>query len=229
MYYIAILDDDKNFGNQLAGNIKTQWKEVHVEVYTDYRNLYIKNLHAIFIDIEFDNMPKNGFQIANEIKELNRDIFVIFVSSHSKYAFDGYKYTPFRFLNKKEMQDQLKEAMTALIDTLDQNNKKINLIDIYGEHVLVPINNIIYAYKEGNYMIIQAHEQYKIRTSTKGLLMQLSDKFFSPSRGEIINLKYLTKYDLAHSILILENDKKFILSREHKKDFIKILSDGNLL
>ena len=229
MYNIAILDDDRKFGDQLAENIKTKWKEVYVEVYTDYRSLCIKNLHAIFIDIEFDNMPKNGFQIANEIKEYIGVIIVIFVSSHSKYAFDGYKYTPFRFLNKKEMDDQLKEAMSALIFTLDEKNKKIALINTYGESVLVPVNQIIYAYKEGNYMIIQAHDQYKIRTSTKGLLLQLNDKFFIPSRGEIINLKYLIKFDINTSTLILINNKKFILSRDKKKAFIKIISDGNLL
>ena len=68
-----------------------------------------KHYDLILSDIE---MPKmNGMELAGYIKSYLPQVFIIFITSHIKYAIDAYELSIFRYVPKNMITERLKPAL----------------------------------------------------------------------------------------------------------------------
>ena len=105
MYHIAIVEDEATFIEQLIEYLHQFEEENHVEfkvsvfqdgaeILKDYKNEY----DAIFFDIE---MPKvNGMQAAEQIRDMDDDVVIMFITNMAQYAIQGYSVGALDFVMK---------------------------------------------------------------------------------------------------------------------------------
>lgn len=105
MYHIAIVEDEKEFREQLEEYLKRYEEENHVsfhismfadgtEILEDYKNEY----DIILLDIE---MPKmNGMDAAELIREKDEDVVIMFITNIAQYAIRGYSVGALDFVMK---------------------------------------------------------------------------------------------------------------------------------
>lgn len=223
MYDIVILDDDERFGNKLKHDIGKFLPNDTVQVFQRIEELP-KTYNVLFLDIELDNMNKNGFEVANELRK-DRDVKVIFVSSHEDYAFDGYLYDPYFFISKSRLDTYLPKVMEKLMRDYHSENRQIQLLYDRCLDVSVPIANIQYAYREGNYVEVNAGTIYYSRTSIKRFQELVdNDDFLLPSSGYLVNINYIKEFQKDNMKVIMTDGKEIPISRDNFREFIRKIS-----
>lgn len=123
MLKIAICDDEKAFLNENAEYIdeimKSHAIEYSLDLYQDCKELYdILKLNPnkydiLLLDIIFLNKgdAKNGLEFAADLRRLQNDISIIFISSSKDFLLDGYECEPSGYILKPVNIEKLESAV----------------------------------------------------------------------------------------------------------------------
>ena len=105
--------------------------------YKDILSFMSSNMvNVVVLDIEFKNSNLNGLDIANEIRKINKDCYIIFITSHFEYLMKAYDYKTFAYLFKSSLSvDTLSKTLTRLFDDISGNSKKFVKIDNKGTFI----------------------------------------------------------------------------------------------
>ena len=123
LYRIACCDDEQQILDRLKEcfvRLEVQTDiETQVDYYTDGRNL-IQAYQAdhskydiILLDME---MPLiSGMQVAEQMRRINREVIIIFLTSYPEYMQQSFRVQPFQYLMKPlETDSFIKEIQNAM-------------------------------------------------------------------------------------------------------------------
>lgn len=227
MYRIAICEDDALYAKHLSNEVEKCFSELNVSIQTNtFLNAedFLENLNRYdlyFLDILLGD--KNGIDIAKEIQNRYGKQIIIFVSSHESSVFDAIHQSPFRFIRKDKLLQELPEACEAYLNNLsitrDHKKKKTILIKQNQSTILIPIDSIYYIESKGHYIdFICSNETYHIRGGFKDYIdLCESPEFGRCAQSFLVHLKYVTSITANYVTLI--DEKSFPLSRSRKKEF----------
>lgn len=137
--------------------------------------------------------------------------------------FDAIHQSPFRFIRKDKLLQELPEACEAYLNNLsitrDHKRKKTILIKQNQSTILIPIDSIYYIESKGHYIdFICSNETYHIRGGFKDYIdLCESPEFGRCAQSFLVHLKYVTSITANYVTLI--DEKSFPLSRSRKKEF----------
>lgn len=220
---IAICDDEIDFQKNLRKKLEDHYSvlEVEIEMFLsgkDFLDRFEKEplvFQMIFMDIEMPSL--NGIEISKRIREINQSVPIIFLTSHTELAMEGYEVDAFRFLDKPLRMDKLVKALQAF-DNLRLLNSKIEIKD--GERtVLINWVEIQYVRSENVYTkIYMDNAQYLIRKKLSDLEKQIPNQlFYRPHRSYLINLGFVKSFDTKKIIML--NGYEIPLSRGKRNEF----------
>lgn len=142
--------------------------------------------HLVLLDIELPCM--DGITLGKQIRKMNEDVFLVFVTSYIEYAVKGYEANAFRYLLKPLSYDVMRNL---LLDIQREHSKKKKIIvkTRDGEMVL-PLQELIYISAEDKYTVLHTKSQHYISDhSLKKHEEQLKEYgFFRIHRKYLINL-----------------------------------------
>lgn len=201
MLYVAICDDDKeilkNLKEQVDDFLKKNNRLAEVTTYTQSEMLFYdiqeqKHFDLILSDIE---MPKmNGMELAGYIKSYLPQVFIIFITSHLKYAIDAYELSIFRYIPKNMIMERLKPALQDVFSMIDLQASDFYKIETPSRVEKIPYKNILYIQREGkNAIIVQSDGAIsKVRKSLSQVFDELvQEDFIYIERGTIVNLMHV--------------------------------------
>ncbi len=135
MFKIAVCDDEKYFQNRIKEILTEYQKEKNmqykIETFDSGKELLdcetgIRQYKIVFLDMDMDDL--NGILTARKIRELNEDVFIVFVTAYTKYFFKGHKMDAVRYILKDN------ETMTFYIyECMDAVYKKMEDKSIWKE------------------------------------------------------------------------------------------------
>lgn len=152
---------------------------------------YLNNskIDLLFLDIDMPEM--NGFDLAKRVSAINPEMLIVFVSGHDHYVFEVFKFSPFAYLRKTKILQDLPEILGRIDECIARNNIRME-IDTVNGHISVPVKDVLYIKSKGNY--------YTVVTGT-------GDKIIC--RGTLSNAeKCWTRYDYfrVHAAYIVNMD-----------------------
>ena len=220
---IAVCDDEAFFRNaliELLGKYSAEHDILfNIFEFDDGKKLIADSgaYDIIFLDHQMKEL--NGLDTIRMLRERNKDTKVIFVSSYSEVVFDSMKYNTFRFLVKPVDSEKLREALDSVVSEMSAASKITAKDTEYGENVVIPEKDIIYAQADNIYTYITTEGgTYRYADNISALEEELrSDFFFRSNRSYIVNLNFVTAYD--KSAITLSNGHKAVLSRTRYKEF----------
>lgn len=195
---IAVCDDEKYFRDTICETINAFYKSLDV-ICTAYENgsaliaAFEKGCRfdAIFLDIEMP--PPDGMETARRLHEFSPELPVIFLTSHTELAMDGYEVGAFRFLQKPVIPEKLTQALKD-IRQLNANTKTVCIRSDGEEHYISP-DSIIFAEADNNTVrFITSEREYKMRmklTEALTMLDGVSYNFCRIHRSVIVNLAHI--------------------------------------
>lgn len=180
-----------------------------------------EKIQALFLDIEMPGI--DGLKTAEILRNKGLTSPILFLTSHTEMAMEGYEVSAFRFLSKTADVEKQRKAFADLEELLLGTNKLV--VKCAGEDVIIDTADICYVEAQNNTVLIKTLDrEYQVRrkiTDIEKELISLSKTFVRVHRGYIVNLSYVKKH--VGNDIILENGDIISLSRNMVNEFKKKL------
>ncbi len=157
--------------------------------------------NIVFMDIELDG--DNGIEVAKEIKEMVRDIHVVFLTHHITYASDVYEIDHDYFVVKSELSRRL-DAVFRKIKKCGDTKKDEVVIKEKTTSVIVSKREIMYCTKVGRQTVIYLENGKKITCTLK--MDELENKLDDANmmrchKSYLVSLDYVSSYSRAEIVV----------------------------
>ena len=229
MLKIAVVDDEKIYIEQITEHIeqyaKEKNKEIHTEAFRDGIQLmeqYRSQYDIIFLDIEMEEM--NGMDTAREIRKVNQDVVLVFITNMAQYAINGYEVGALDYVLKPLNYYTFSVRLERAIARVKKRQKEEILLNLPNGIKRLMVDSIYYI--EVQNRMLHHHTQegiFTVRGTLHGVeeLLQESD-FVRCNHWYLVNLLYVT--EIRKNIVIVAGDELEI-SRRNKTLFLSALTD----
>lgn len=170
----------------------------------------------VFMDVEMDEM--DGFETTKRYREKFPNAVVAMLTTHQEMCNRGYFVNAFRYINKDNMEEEIREALASLRN-LNRNNKKIELNIISVGKIEVSENDILFIETEKRNLIVHTKKKdYICTNSMKEVCEKLErDGFFRCHQSYLVNLDEVETFD--DKDIFLTNKERVMLSKRQRKPF----------
>ena len=208
MLNIAICDDDIQTTGQIEMMIqkiaKRNFADVDIEVFWNGESLADSvvagdGYDIIYLDIEMNN--EDGISTAKRIRKYDKNVLIIYVTSHENYMKESFSVRPFQFLVKPVSEKQMEICFMAAYED-------INSGDFYFR----------YSYQRMNHKVLIRDILYFESSKRKVFIATREEIFeFYGKLNEIENSLKVCK------ISFLRVHQSFLVNYKHIKDNPMIL------
>ena len=217
---VIIVDDEPKAIELIKGYLDNF---SNAELVATFRNglkafeyLNTNEVDLIFLDI---NMPHiSGISLS---KMVDKKIKLIFTTAYSQYAVESYDVSATDYLLKPITLDRFMAAMAKVIGSGEKSSgveNKYLWIKSHRKNFKLALNDILYLYKEGNYITYFSGElKIVARESIAEALAKLPSFFCQVHKSYIINTLQITSMD-KHSLYI--GEIQIPLSLTFKEDLL---------
>lgn len=229
MIKIAICDDEKCFVDQLKNILITynNYSEESIDIKEFYDGVMLLDKYdckfdIIFLDIKMPYM--DGVKVAEKIRERDKDVTIIFLTSLLGRAVDGYKVKAENFLIKPVDKKKVIQEIDKYIMFNRMKNQNCILIENVEGQFRIPIISIKYIETYNRNLLIHTEDQAIIcYKKLKEMKENLKNYAFSQShKGYLVNLSYVRS--IQGTDIMLTTKETLPISRSMKKDFMRELA-----
>lgn len=246
MLSVAIVDDNKSEAELLRGFVEKYGKEnsEETEIFVfssgvDFLEGYSSKYDIVFMDIKMRDM--DGMTVSHKLRQVDKNVYLIFVTSMAKYAIDGYKVNAMDYFLKpvyyadiemrlRRISEEKKKA-DFYIMVLGQNgaqrflSNEIYYIESMEHNIIFHTYSDTYTQIRPNILLCSSGEVKTIKNANMKTLEAELEKFgFARCNAcYIVNLKYCRKIE-GFSLTIGKDVLQ--MSHSRKKEFMNTLMSG---
>lgn len=213
---IAIVDDEELYRKSIEKCIREYpWKEdIIVDPFSNGED-FVKydDYDIVFMDIEMQGM--DGFEAVRQYKENNEDTIIIFLTTHTELSRKGYIVNAFRYIDKKEMQSEIDEALVAVAD-LQSKNHIVNFHILFTGEISLRTKEILYIETDKRNVIIHTKDKtYVSNRKIEELETELETwGFFRCHKSYLVNLGNIDSFDKLN-VYFKNGDKAMVSVRKY--------------
>ena len=229
MINLAIVEDEDTYAAQLTEFVEKYQAESgnHFKI-TRFRdgdeitNGYRGQFDIILMDIEMKFM--DGMTAAEEIRRLDQDVVIMFITNMLNYAIRGYQVDALDYVVKPVSYFAFSQKLDRAIGRIKKSSSNIISIDMPSGVKKLDIDNIFYIVSEGhNLNFYTSGGDFTIRAKLSDFEEQLTPyNFFRSNKGYLVNLKYVDGVEKGACLIA---GKQLLISRARKNDFMSALTD----
>ena len=225
MIRLALCDDSKEYLIQMKSAID-QWANtsfnMSVDTFMDGDELlqahFLNPYDILLLDMV---MPLgNGIQIAREIRENDKNVKIIFLSSTTDYAFEAYSVKASNYLLKTYPMEQIIKSIEELVQQIHSSSS----------YVHIPSSGVMHRIQFSEIEVVEAQNKrvlFHLKDGRKLLSNEplyvyekilLSDKeFFKCHRSYIVNIFQIGSF--TNKEIVLKSGNRLPISRNLLKEF----------
>lgn len=222
---VAICDDSQDFLLQ-SKNTLQQWPDqpvnMTVETFDDsYALIQAHNsspFDIILLDIV---MPLvNGMEAAREIRQSDKTVKIVFLTSSPDFAIDSYEVKASNYLLKPLDSQKLFHCLDDIVEELQRNARSITVRCLSSTH-RIELQNIEYIEAQNKHTLFvfadgstidAIHLMYTYENQ-----LSLEDGFFKCHRSYVVNLHHVASY--SNKEIQTRSGHRIPISRNYQQDF----------
>lgn len=228
MFRIAIVEDDAHAAKTLMDYIDkykgennesfdVSWLHDGEDIVADYVPVY----DIIFMDIEMQCM--DGMRAAEEIRKVDKDVILIFVTNMAQYAIRGYAVDALDFLLKPLPYFAFSQQMKRSLVKLKKRSQNFMVLPYASGAIKMAYSDIVYIESFRHEMIFYTRDG---KISLNGTMKELEKKlekagFFRCNNCYLVNLSYVKSIKNNTAQV---DDYELAISRSRKKAFLEALT-----
>lgn len=232
MYSCYIIDDDLHSIDAISRYISTIPNLTYLGGSTEPEIGFAEIMNGekpdiVLLDVQMPIL--SGIDVA---KLLPREISIIFITGHSRFAYEAYENDVVDYLLKPITFQRFSRSIEKVISTLrnSRSTPTSDYLTIAGKRgtvIQLKTKEILFIEALDHIMhIASINGNYKYKTTIMKLLEILNkDNFLKIHRSFVVNLSFIKA--IENNILIMSNDTKIPISRGLKKVVLKKLRELN--
>ena len=192
--------------------------------YKDLLSFMSSNVvNVVVLDIEFKNSKINGLDIANAIRKINKDCYIIFITSHFEYLMEAYDCKTFAYLFKNSLSvDTLSDTLTRLFDDISGSSRKFLKIDNKG--TFIDLNDIQFIEKSGMKLVYHTlHGCFDTYNSFSKIENNLPENFVRCHKSFIANITNIVNISLSDNSIVFKNGDVCYIGPKYKNCFMEMI------
>lgn len=181
-----------------------QDKKCEISVYQSAEEMLFENqisfsFDFILLDIELDKM--NGVELARNIRQVDKNVTIAFLSNSKEYVFEGYEVGAVRYLLKPLTKMQLFPLLDRVQGLLKEEKEYI-IIGVDREKLKLNTEDINYVEALGHYVRIHTTDKvYEVKMNMNEMEKQLTKGFVQTHRSYRVNLSCIDKITRTDCII----------------------------
>jgi two-component system, LytTR family, response regulator LytT len=227
---ICVVEDNLEDAQRLLAFLK-QYKEDNPsflftsEIFNNvgpFVDRYSKRFDIIFMDIDF-NHNSEGFAAIEQIRKIDNDVAVIFVTNMAKFAVKGYEVSAFDFIVKPIIYSVFCIKMQRLLAHLETRRSSEVVISAEKRSIKVNTEKLLYV-EVARHRIIYHTVDGNISTydSMKNVEEKINDPLFCKCNNcYLVNLRFVDSLDTD---FVYIGKDKLLMSLPRKSQFKKCLT-----
>jgi DNA-binding LytR/AlgR family response regulator len=222
---IAICDDEKIFIEKLKKDITTLQTRDNEFDFSEYESgeAFIEQFSKdkydlVILDIEMKDL--NGLQTAEFLRQIDKNVLIIFITSFDKFVYQGYEVRAFRYILKNQPKPIYLKQLSDAIQEYYRNKKYVKVIDNGVERELLTAD-ILYIEVFSHQIVIHTlKKDYKQKGKLTDYEKMLEDCLFVRSdKSVLINIACIDY--IKKNQVFLKNGKILYVSRNHLEKITK--------
>lgn len=180
----------------------------------------------LLLDIRL-NDDMSGLELAEEVRRINKNCYIIFITGHLEYAMMAYKYKTFDYIPKPITTERLEETLERLFDDVNGLPKKYLRID--NKNTIIDEDEIHYIRKDGMKLIFHTNSRtYETYSSFKKIQTDLPNNFIRCHKSCIVNINQIENVEPTSNTIFFKNQSFCEIGPKYKPDFMEVLKNAQL-
>ena len=223
---VCYCEDEKSQALLFKKKIE-QWAEknkssVSVDLFESAEEFLFKTggtaYDVIFLDISMKG--QNGMELARKIREKEKQVLLVFVTSDAGYVFDGYEVNAYRYLMKPVAEEKLWEILNYASEQNAEKEDDCILVKKDSQLIKISLNQLLYLEAQGHYvnLYLENSETVTLKTGFLELLEEIQKKsslFCMVHRSYAVNISKVAR--IGRTECVLTDKSVVVVSRSFYK------------
>lgn len=223
MFTIAVCDDEAPITDLIEKHILA-YREMTPTVYKYTSGEALiqsqKVFDLIFLDIDMKGI--NGIDAAREIRQYDKRVKIVYVTSYRDYTVPAFSVHAFAYLLKPVKADDIHKIMKEACDYTCTENTPVRLsFETTHGHIVLDIRQIYYfEYENRHVKMVTENGVFYIRSKIADMAAKMQDYgFYMPHKSFIVN--FLHVQSMLNSDIHMTNGDTVMLSQKRASEFRK--------
>ena len=222
MIRIAICDDSADYLHHISQLISANVADAVCFEYANGYDLIAAHsaspFDIILLDIVMPNI--NGIETAGEIRQSDKKVKIVFLTSSAEYAVESYSVKADNYLLKPVEPAALCRCIKDLVEQMLAESPSVVVKGLYSVH-RIPLDTIMYLEAQNKHIIFALRDGTTVK-STEPLhewesKLNESVGYFRCHRSYIVNMHYIATY--THKEITMRSGCIIPISRSCHKEF----------
>ena len=229
MFNIAIVEDDESATALLGQNLRSYGEEKGEQFNifkfggtVSFLANYPGNYDIVFMDIELPDL--NGMTAARKLREIDKNVVLIFVTNLAQFAVKGYEVNAFDFIVKPVTYSVFSLKLKRALDVVRGKSGVKLLVSVDDAMMTIMSSDIKYLeIMSHNIIFHTVHGDYRSYGTLKKIEKQLTDAHFMRCNScYLVNLRYVTS---VKGFSVYVGDDCLQISHPRKQAFLRALNN----
>ncbi len=230
MLHFVICDDNLNILDKLEKMLENIFTKNNFEAEVSFKSDnsedildYIKrNPSDVFLlDINLKS-SKTGLELAEEIRKVKKNSYLIFTTGHLEYAMVAYKYKTFDYIAKPITYDRLEDTVVRLFEDVNGLNKRYLRID--NKNTLIDESEIQYVKRDGMKLVFHTPSRdYDTYSSFNKFQDRLPKTYIRCHKSCIANINQIKDIEPVSGTITFRDGSTCDIGPKYKSEFMEVL------
>ena len=164
----------------------------------------------------------DGMTAAERIRELDRDVVIMFITNMTSYAVKGYEVDALDYIVKPVEYFSFSRKLLRAMERVKKREESYLMIPVESGIQKLAVGEIYYVESFGHQLI---YVTKKGRFASRGVMKQAEEQlapkgFFRSGKSYLVNMKYVE--GISEGCCVIHGEKLQI-SRQKRKEFMEVL------
>ena len=230
MLHFVICDDNLNILDKLEKMLENIFTKNNFEAKVSFKSDnsddildYIKSNPAdvFLLDINLKS-SKTGLELAEEIRKIKKNSYLIFTTGHLEYAMVAYKYKTFDYIAKPITYDRLEDTIVRLFEDVNGLNKRYLRID--NKNTLIDESEIQYVKRDGMKLVFHTPSRdYDTYSSFNKFQDRLPKTYIRCHKSCIANINQIKDIEPVSGTITFRDGSTCDIGPKYKSEFMEVL------
>ena len=236
MLNFVICDDNEHILNKLSKMLESIFVNHSFDAEIAFKSTNANSIltfvdsnktDVLFLDINLRD-DITGLQLAEKVRQSNKDCYIIFTTGHLEYAIVAYKLKTFDYLPKPITYERLEDTVVRLFEDINGLPKKYIKID--NKNTLIDESEINYIKRDGMKLVFHTdNKDYEAYTSFNKIQESLPNNFIRCHKSYVANINKVVNVEPVSNTIFFANKSSCDIGPKYKNSLMEVINNnGNI-